>query len=136
MLCSVAHEGEAGPGHAGGSADLSKPLSHAATLTRRGSVSIGLTGLKEISKAAASALARQAAGPSKPGLALDLPDDLGPSHSGLTPRQTPRLGRRASLLNGESGLGPANCCERGGSGCEPLGRAVPNPACGRPREGI
>ena len=127
MLCSVAHEGEAGPGHAGGSADLSKPLSHAPTLTRRGSVSIGLSGLKEISKAAASALAKQAAGPTKPGFALDLPDDLGPSKTGLTPRQTPRLGRRASLLNGRAGLGQQVAVSEEDLDAKPLGGLFPIP---------
>ncbi|KAK9830738.1 hypothetical protein WJX74_004611 [Apatococcus lobatus] len=123
---SVVHEGEAGPGHAGG-ADPSKPLAHASTLTRRSSVSIGLTGLKEISKAAASALAKQAAGPTKPGLALDLPDDLGPSHTGLTARQTPRLGRRASLLNGRAGFGQQVAVSEEELDANPLGGLLPIP---------
>ena len=135
MLCSVAHEGEPGPGHAGG-ADPSKVLAHASSVPRRGSVSIGLSGLKEVSKAAASALAKQAAGPTKPGLTLDLPDDLGPSHTGLTPKQTPRLGRRASLLNGRAGLGQQIGVSEEDLDANPLGGLFPMLPVAGPEKGF
>ena len=122
-MCSVAHEDSGGHGHAGGKTDPSKPLSGALSLTRRGSVSIGISGLKEISKTVASAMARQAAGPVKPGLALDLPDDMGPQ-APMTNRQTPRLARRNSLL-GKAGLGQGPQVSEEDLDANPLGGLLP-----------
>ena len=134
-MCSVVHEGSGDAGHAGGKSDPSKPLSGALSigggLTRRGSVSIGISGVKEISKTAASALAKQVASPSKPGFALDLPDDMGPPGN----RMTPRLARRGSLL-GKSGFGQAPAVNEEDLDANPLGGLSPIRATASQEQGL
>ena len=120
-MCSVAHgaPGEAEPDHAGKGIDLNKSLSSALSLTRRASVSIGISGLRELSKSAANALAKQAAAPAKPGLTLDLPDEM------AAPKLTPRLARRASLMNGRSGLAQPPSISEEDLDANPMGGLFP-----------